>query len=116
MLNFVNLTKKKEPALPWKIAKEKILGKNFSLSIILAGNKLMAELNGAYRGKKTAANTLSFKMEKKYGEIFLNLKNSPKKLFFLFIHSLLHIKGMEHGKKMEETEQKYFKKIFYGVK
>lgn len=116
MLNFVNLTKKKKPNLPWKKIKELILGKKYSLSVILAGNGLMAKFNRDYRHKKTPANTLSFKMDKGYGEIFLNSKNSVKNLLLLFVHSLLHLKGMEHGKKMEEMEQKYFKKISVEVK
>ncbi|MDD5032799.1 MAG: rRNA maturation RNAse YbeY [Candidatus Pacebacteria bacterium] len=116
MLNLVNLTKKRRPALPWEKIKDMVLGKKYSLSVILAENKLMSKFNRVYRNKKTPADTLSFIINKGYGEIFLNSKNTHKKALSLFVHSLLHLKGMEHGEKMEKTEQKYFKKICEELK
>ena len=31
-------------------------------------------------------------------------------LIFIIIHGLLHLKGLEHSKKMEDLEKKYLKK------
>ena len=60
-------------------------------------------------------NILAFPLGKEEGEIFIDLKKSraDAPLFervysnfvgFLFIHALLHLKGFEHGSKMERKE------------
>lgn len=111
MLSVNNLTKKITPKIPYKNIKEKILGKKYELSLVLAGEKLMANLNKTYRQKNEAANTLSFPFSKKEGEIFLNINNTKKEIIFLFIHSLLHLKGLKHGDYMEQKENFYYNKF-----
>jgi probable rRNA maturation factor len=114
MLDVANLTKKPAPGLPWTKIKEKILGKSYELSLVLAGNKLMKKLNKTYRKKDKTPETLSFAFSKKEGEIFLNMDHSKKELLFFYIHSLLHLKGLKHGEGMKKKEDLYYN-YFYGT-
>lgn len=95
----------------WQKIKNKVLGKSFNLSVVLTDDNLLRKLNRKYRGKNKSTSVLSFRLSKKDGEIFINKKFAKKKAFFdyLFIHSLLHLKGFRHGKKMEEEEKKLIK-------
>ena len=93
------------------------------ISKIIYKKKLFAIIvRGKYRNKKGPTNVLSFSLEKNDGEIFIDLekvkkeskdlKTGYKKIFItLFIHSLLHLKGFDHGSKMEAQEE-IFKKKF----
>jgi rRNA maturation RNase YbeY len=109
VLQITNLTKKHPPAggpeIPWGKIKEKVLGKKYELSLVFAGNALMKKLNTEYRRKKKAASVLSFPFSKTEGEIFINLSQKKHSPVFLFIHALLHLKGLEHSAKMKEQEQ-----------
>ena len=99
-----------------------ILGKNYELSLTLVNNKESKKLNKKLRNKNKPANVLSFPLEEKAGEIYLDLetkKEAPdfnmghkKYLTYLFIHGCLHLRGHDHGDKMEKLEDKYLK-IFY---
>ncbi|MBU3925909.1 rRNA maturation RNase YbeY [Patescibacteria group bacterium] len=102
----------------WQELKNEILGENFNLSLVYATNRLIRKLNKIYRKKDKPTTVLSFPLSKKDGEIFLNLaliKKEKINLDYLFIHSLLHLKGFRHGVKMEKKEKSIFKK-FYGKK
>lgn len=107
-----------------KIAKEienlknDILGKEYSLSIAYVSKNKSRELNKKYRKKDRATNVLSFSLRKNMGELVLCMdvikkeakdlgKNKDKWLGFLVIHGMLHLKGLDHGKKMEKLEEKY---------
>lgn len=107
----------------WQKIKKQILGEKFDLSLVFADNKLMKHLNEQYREKSRTSNVFSFSLSKNIGEIFLNtasIRKEAKKMKvpvkkytdYLFIHSLLHLKGYKHGEKMEKEEQKILKK--YG--
>jgi len=111
MPTVVNLTKKAILGVPWRKIKNAILGNEYNLSLIIAGERRMKTLNKRYRKQDYAADTLSFSYSKNQGEVFLNAENSGKKALFLFIHSLLHLKGLEHGEKMESLEQMYYNKF-----
>ncbi len=111
MIEILNQTQKTLPKIPWKKITEIVLSKNYNLSLVFANNGLLKKLN--------AADTLSFALDKNNGEIFLNINNSPAQLIFLFIHSLLHLKGLKHGHKMSRLHfvfQKNLLKYLYGAR
>ncbi len=101
----------------WQRIKNRILGKSFNLSVVFADDNLLRKLNRKYRGKDKSTAVLSFRLTEKDGEIFINKKFAKKRAYFdyLFIHSLLHLKGFRHGKKMEKEEEKLINKV-YGQK
>ena len=102
-----------------KIAKE-ILWSNYSLSLVLCGDTLGRRLNTEYRKKTYKPNVLSFPISKNEGEIFVNVRKAEReahtegisttqRIAFLFIHACLHLKGLDHGNKMDALEQKHLK-------
>lgn len=108
--------------LPYDAMKNAVLGHKYDLSLVFIGNKLSRKLNSSWRGKDKSTNILSFPLSENSGEIFIDLplcqrqaKNSEWKIEIwvsrLFIHGLLHLKGMQHGDTMERAEIKFFKKF-----
>ncbi|MEK7538226.1 MAG: rRNA maturation RNase YbeY [Patescibacteria group bacterium] len=117
MLTIRNTTKGKLPRLPFARMTEATLGRDYELSFVIVSPKKSRELNRTYRGKDSSTNILSFPLDTKEGEIFLDLAKARKEapLFernysnfigFLFIHALCHLKGFEHGSTMERQERK----------
>jgi len=117
-----NTTKGKLPRLPFLDMKNAALGKKYELSLVFIGSTLSRRLNRERRGKDKPTNILSFELSQTSGEIFIDLKLAKKQaakfgrtednfLAFLFIHGLVHLKGMDHGARMELTEQKLRKKF-----
>ncbi len=97
--------------------KNKVLGKNFELSLAFIGTKRMRKLNRDHRKKDYATDILSFNVDKNLGEIVINPDKSRQKaplfertydnyLKFIFIHGLFHLKGYEHSSRMESEEEK----------
>ena len=108
--------------LPFQQMKDAVLGEDYELSLVFCGNALIKRLNRERRKKDIATDTLSFALEKNSGEIFINPSFAKKRaalfgrnfknfIAYLFIHSLLHLKGMEHSDIMERQENK-FRKVF----
>ena len=86
--------------------KNQILGKKYELSLVFAKDTLMRRLNRTYRGKDKPTNVLAFPLSKTSGEIFINPSRAePFGEKHLFVHALLHLKGMRHGAKMEKLEK-----------
>lgn len=124
MFNILNSTKIKSPVSSKKMEeiKNTILGKRYELSVVLVDNKESKKLNQKNRNKNKPANVLSFPLEEKAGEIFLDLETKKeagefemgykKYLTFLFIHGCLHLKGYDHGVEMEKLENKFLKKFY----
>mgnify|MGYP001573490864 CR=1 FL=1 len=111
----------------WKTLGEKILGKKYNLSIVPADNFLMRKLNKKYRSKDKSTNVLSFPLDKNTGEIFINEALAKKEakeyklpqkdyLDYLILHSLLHLKGYDHGEEMLKRERKILKEEFKNIK
>lgn len=125
MLDFSNTTKQKlslSESLLKKIADE-ILDTSYDVSIVVVGEKRARALNQEYRNKDYIPNVLSFPIDETMGEIFLNPKTArleaPKfnlktdqYLYYLLIHSMLHLKGFDHGDEMSSKENFYMKKYF----
>ena len=121
-LQIKNTTKGKLPSLPFKDIKNEILGKNYELSLVFIGNNLSQKLNSQYRNKNKSTNILSFPLSKTEGEIFINYRLAEKEakkynrkfsdfIGFLFIHGLMHLKGLEHSSRMERQEKKVREKF-----
>jgi len=87
--------------------KNKVLGNDYELSLVFASDALTRRLNRTYRGIDKSTNVLAFPLSKTSGEIFINrARAKPFSVKYLFIHGLLHLKGMRHGDTMERTEKK----------
>jgi rRNA maturation RNase YbeY len=106
------------PRVPFLAIKEKVLGKSYDLSISFVDEKTAKKINKENRNKTYVPNTLSFSLTKTSGEIVMCLSairkeykkfgmTEKKYLIFLIIHSMLHLKGYEHGSTMEDKEQYY---------
>jgi probable rRNA maturation factor len=111
-----NTGKGKLPGLPFSRMKEHVLGPEYELSLVFVGPKKMQELNKQYRGKDYATDILSFPLTETSGEIFICLSIAKEKakdfsrkasdhVGFLFIHGLLHLKGLDHGSRMDQEER-----------
>lgn len=120
--NLKNTTKGKLPRLPFVHMKDAVLGEKYELSLLFVGDKKARELNKKYRGKTYAPNILSFPLSKTSGEIVINPNTAKKEakdfdrtfenfIGFLFIHGLVHLKGFDHGSRMEKAETKIRKKF-----
>jgi len=123
--NIKNTTRGKLPSLSFLDIKNKVLGPKYELSVVFIGRDRMRALNRTHRGKDKVTDVLSFPLTKNSGEIFMNLERSrtnSKKfsrtpndhVVFLFIHGLLHLKGMSHGSRMEREEKTIGS--FFGIK
>ncbi len=120
-VSIKNMTKKSTlPRVPFSAIKDKILGEDYELSLVFATKALSKKLNFQHRGKNYPTNILSFTLDKKSGEIFIEPvqtrldapkfeMNYTKFMKFLFIHGCLHLKGMQHSSTMEKQEQKFLK-------
>src|SRR6185295_14650029 len=110
------------PGVSFVDIKNKALGKKYNLSLVFIDEKKSAELNNAYRGKNHSTNILSFTLDEHTGEIFITPAVAKRQMkdfertydnfiAFLFIHGLMHLKGMEHGSTMEKAEEKLRKQF-----
>ena len=105
------------PKLPFQNMKEYVLGKRYQLSLIFPDPALAEDLHITWKKKSGPANILSFPIDDSTGEIFMSLAQARREhtkhqmpyhtyLAYLFIHGLLHLKGYDHGSRMEAEEQK----------
>jgi probable rRNA maturation factor len=104
-----------------KLRKE-ILKEKYSLSVNFISPKEALTLNEKYRNKDYTPNILSFPLSNTEGEIFICLSVARKGakefslsyqdfLKLLLVHGVLHLKGLDHGEKMERKEKEIFKKF-----
>jgi len=95
--------------------KNAILKKHYECEVIFVGEQRARRLNREYRGKDKPADVLSFPLDDDVGQIFICPavaarhahhfdRSVPGFYAFLFIHGAFHLKGMEHGSKMELNE------------
>lgn len=98
----------------WEKIKTAVLGVAYDLSLALIGDKKARELNRQLRGKDKIANILSFPLSESSGEILINRRQAARDgqtLFKLFIHGLLHLKGLDHGSTMSREERKLLRRF-----
>lgn len=102
--------------------KKAVLGSEYELSLVFCSAKKIQELNKIYRNINKPTDILSFPLSKNSGEILICKSETRKMmkefgrtyenfLVFLFIHGCVHLKGYDHGAKMEKVEEK-FRKLF----
>ncbi len=122
MLAIKKLTKERLPSVKWQEVSDRVLGPDYDLSLVFASNELSQKLNRAHKKKNQPTNVLSFPLDKKSGEIFLNPSVAKReagllgetfknRLVYLLIHGLLHLKGYRHGSRMD-VKERVFSKIF----
>ena len=120
MLLLKNKTKSKLPNWPWDKVTTAVLGNKYEVSLVFAPPALGKKLNNKYRNKSYVPNVLAFPLNKNLGEIFITPSKAKgeakdfnhtykEHLLFLFIHGLLHLKGLTHGSTMERKEREFFK-------
>ena len=101
-------------ALKTKI-KDTILGPEYQLSVAFVSKATIRHLNKTYRQLDEPTDVLSFPLSATEGELIFNRgmiakkapefeKNYADYFLFLFIHGLLHLKGLDHGSTMEAEE------------
>lgn len=116
-----NTTRGSLPKLPFEQIKNDVLGKRYQLSLSFIGETRGKRINQEARGKTYIPNVLSFPLTEDAGEMYITpsvAKREAKKydhsyhkhLLFLFIHGLVHLKGFDHGPKMDKLEEKYLNK------
>lgn len=116
------MTKGTLASVPFAEIKNEILGEKYNLSLVFCGSRKSKELNKTYRDKDYPTNVLSFPLDKNSGEIFITPtvakkeavkfdKSNENFVGFLFIHGCLHLKGMEHGSRMDKAEEKFCKEF-----
>ncbi len=122
MFSLLNKTKYPTPKIPFEEIKNSVLGQAYELSLVFVLEKESHALNLQYRQKDKPTNILSFPLDKETGEIFICLPYAKKEapsfereftnyIAFLFIHGLIHLKGLDHGSIMEAEEEK-IRKLF----
>ncbi len=117
MLHIENKTNKTLPRIPFKKIAGFALTQGYELSLVFVTNEISREVNKKYRGKDYPTNILSFPLNATEGEILIDLdvvkkeakeqnENLTAYLTYIFIHGLVHLKGFDHGSKMETEERK----------
>ncbi|HUO50296.1 MAG TPA: rRNA maturation RNase YbeY [Candidatus Paceibacterota bacterium] len=118
------------PRIPFEAIAREILGAHYELSLVICGDTLAQRMNAEYRKKTYRPNVLSFPIDTKEGEIFLNVPCAhreakkygttlEKRLALLFVHGCFHLKGLDHQnekdtKKMEAQEQKILTRFHFA--
>jgi probable rRNA maturation factor len=102
--------------------KDAALGEHYELSLAFVGDAESRRINMETRGMDYVPNVLSFELDRGSGEIFINPKEAARQakefgrtpsnmIAFLFIHGLCHLKGMDHGSRMDRIEAKLRKEF-----
>ena len=129
-LHIENKTRIKIGDIPFKEIKDVALGQGYELSLVFVPSKTSHEVNRTYRKKDKPTNILSFPYSDTDGEILMDIalvrdeatcqgENLNTYIAYLFIHGLIHLKGFDHGSRMEEEERQVrnkFKSLFASSK
>lgn len=124
-LDVRNFTRRPAPGLPYqKIAAAILPG--WEISLVFAGETRAQNLNKQLRNKEYIPNVLSYETssskKERSGEIIICPEvakrqapeyelSYPHFIGFLFIHGLLHLKGLPHGTTMDRYEREYLSRF-----
>jgi ssRNA-specific RNase YbeY (16S rRNA maturation enzyme) len=87
--------------------KDIVLGPDYDLSVAFLLPGEMRKVTIQTKKKDKISNVLSFPLSKTSGEILICRKAAaPYTVPYLFIHGLLHLKGLKHSARMESAERK----------
>lgn len=122
--SLINRTKGTLPRVPFSRMKDAVLGEDYDLSLVFVTDEESRRISMETKGKDYYPNILSFPLDEKLGEIFINPAEAKRQakdfgrtpsnmIAFLYIHGLVHLKGMDHGATMERTEARFRKE--FGV-
>tara|TARA_B100000508_G_scaffold139986_1_gene139569 strand:+ start:5314 stop:5688 length:375 start_codon:yes stop_codon:yes gene_type:complete len=111
-------TIKQPPKLRLRPIAEAILGTGYDVTVVFVGKTRARTLNQTTRNKDYVPNVLSFPLTKQCGEVYLCPEVAAREaknfdlsvngyLTYLFIHGCLHLKGHDHGPKMDKLEAQY---------
>lgn len=120
-LDIRNMTRRAPPVLPFKRAHGLALPA-WDISLVFVSRALAKKLNQELRKKSYVPNVLSYPTGPKSGEIVICLDVAraqassygmtyPEFTAYLFIHGLLHLKGMAHSSTMEKAERQYLRRL-----
>jgi len=126
MVHIESTVKARLPRIPYLKIADKILKKEYELSLVFIGEARSRQLNYRFRKKDRPTNILSFHLSRNEGEIFMNIGRIRKEAIklgvsmpaytaYIFIHGLLHLKGLPHGSRMESEERKFLKLFKYSI-
>ena len=108
-----------------EVARE-ILGARYELAVTFVGRRRAKAANVATRGKTYTPNVLTFPISETEGEILVcqDLLARDARRFgfparaaaalFLIVHGCLHLKGLDHGPKMEALEDRWIARLRQG--
>lgn len=110
------------PRLPFASLKDAVLGKAYALELSFVDTGESRRLNQRYRAINSPANVLSFPLSRESGQIVIcpatARRQAPRYLLsprafiaYLFIHGMLHLKGLRHGSKMESEERRWLERF-----
>lgn len=110
------------PRVSLPVVKNAVLGPSYRLSLAFLPPANMAALNRTYRGKDRPTDVLAFPLSDREGEIVICLSEARRQarlfgrtyrdfIVFLFIHACVHLKGYDHGAKMEKAEERIRRKF-----
>ncbi|HVX90965.1 MAG TPA: rRNA maturation RNase YbeY [Candidatus Paceibacterota bacterium] len=109
------MTRRKAPVFPFEQARKAALP-TWDISLVFAGPARAKAINVQLRKKSYVPNVLSYPVAARAGEIIICLEVAQAQapeygmayqefVGYLFIHGLLHLKGMRHGSTMEKAER-----------
>ena len=109
MANFslINKTRVSLPPVPFKKIKEAVLPRTHELSLAFVDPAESRRVTKQTKHKDKVSNVLAFPLSKTSGEIIICPEGTGDyTIGYLFIHGLLHIKGMEHSATMDDAEER----------
>ena len=128
-LDVRTFTRRPAPGLPYRKIAEAVLP-GWDISLVFAGETRAKNLNVALRKKDYVPNVLSYETsistKERSGEIIICLEVAKRQapdydlpyssfVGFLFIHGLLHLRGLPHGPTMERYEREYLSRFITSL-